>query len=68
VLSFPFQLRWALAFHHELVLSLARITQAEIVRRYRLLGTRSRVVARLIVRTDTVQGSTWGSCCDLLRV
>jgi len=38
VLSFPFPLRWALAFHHELVLSLARITHAEIVRRYRRLA------------------------------
>jgi hypothetical protein len=38
VLSFPFQLRWAPAFHHELVLSLARITHAEIVRRYRRLA------------------------------
>ena len=34
VLSFPFQLRWALAFHHELMLSLARITHAEVHRRY----------------------------------
>jgi hypothetical protein len=45
VLSFPFPLRWALAFHHELVLSLARITQAEIVRRYRLLAREAGVRA-----------------------
>jgi ferric-dicitrate binding protein FerR (iron transport regulator) len=30
-------------------------------------GTRSRVVACLIVRTDTVQGSTWSSSRDHLR-
>ena len=38
VLSFPFQLRWALAFHHALVLDLARITYEEIARRYRRLA------------------------------
>jgi hypothetical protein len=37
VLSFPFELRWALAFHHALVLDLARITYEEIARRYRRL-------------------------------
>ncbi len=38
VLSFPFALRWALAFHHDLALALARITHAEIDRRYRRLA------------------------------
>jgi len=38
VLSFPFQLRWALAFHHDLVKALARITYEEIDRRYRRLA------------------------------
>ena len=33
VLSFPFQLRWALAFHHELVKALGQITYAEVARR-----------------------------------
>jgi hypothetical protein len=37
VLSFPFELRWALAFHHALVLDLARITYEESARRYRRL-------------------------------
>lgn len=38
VLSFPFQLRWALAFHHDLALELVRITRSEIDRRYRRLA------------------------------
>ncbi len=38
VLSFPFWLRPRLAFHHDLTLELARITTAEIDRRYRRLA------------------------------
>ena len=45
VLSFPFQLRWALAFHHELVKSLARLTYAEIARRYLRLAREQGVVS-----------------------
>jgi hypothetical protein len=45
VLSFPFQLRWALAFHHELVKALARLTYAEIARRYLRLARGAGVVS-----------------------
>jgi hypothetical protein len=45
VLSFPFQLRWALAFHHELVKALARLTYAEIARRYLRLAREEGVVS-----------------------
>jgi hypothetical protein len=45
VLSFPFQLCWALAFHHELVKSLARLTYAEIARRYLRLTRQEGVVS-----------------------
>jgi hypothetical protein len=38
VLSFPFALRMRLAFHHDLVLALAKITRQEIERRYRKLA------------------------------
>jgi hypothetical protein len=38
VLSFPWALRVRLAFHHELVLALARIARQEIERRYRRLA------------------------------
>ena len=34
VLSFPFQLRWALGFHHDLVKALARVTYDQVARRY----------------------------------
>ncbi len=45
VLSFPFQLRWALAFHHDLVKALARLTYAEIARRYLRLAREEGVVS-----------------------
>lgn len=41
VLSFPFSLRVKLAFHHDLVLALARIAEQEIQRRYRKLARRA---------------------------
>jgi hypothetical protein len=41
VLSLPFDLRWRAAFDHELALALARITQAEIERRYRRLARKA---------------------------
>jgi hypothetical protein len=41
VSSLPFGLRWRGAFDHELARALARITQAEIERRYRRLAARA---------------------------
>jgi hypothetical protein len=43
VLSFPFGLRCALAFDHELTLALTRIAHAEIERRYRRLAREARL-------------------------
>jgi hypothetical protein len=45
VLSFPFGLRCALAFDHELTLALTRIAHAEIDRRYRRLARAARLTA-----------------------
>ncbi len=41
VLSLPFDLRWRAAFDHELARALARITAAEIERRYRRLARKA---------------------------